>query len=181
MTRVSFKPAAATVGAYVLLTAITLEPSLAATFSLQVDLTEVFAGSLAVGDSFSGSFSFDETVLTGIGTEFLDVDSLEFGFLDETFTEASDPLGGLVGFENSQLLGLEFSVDPLQADSPSFGIFGTDFAYGEAGSFTFPDGLGTVSYAAVPTTTDVPEASVVMGLLAMGVGSLLLNRFHTSC
>lgn len=180
MTRVSFKSTAATVGAYILLTAVTLEPSLAATFSFQIDLTEVFTGSLAAGDSFSGNFSFNETVLTGIDAEFLDVDALEFGFLGETFTEASDPLGGLVSFEDGQLLGLEFSVDPLLADTPSFGIFGKEFAYSEAGSFTFPDGLGTASYAAAPSsTTDVPEASVVLGLLTMGVGSLLLERLHT--
>ncbi|NEQ55025.1 MAG: hypothetical protein F6K11_33700 [Leptolyngbya sp. SIO3F4] len=176
MAGVFFRYAAATISSSVFLMTMATEPSSAATFSLQVDLTEVFSGSLVVGDSFSGNFSFDENILTGIGSEFLDIDSLEFDFLNETFTEVSDPLGGLVSFEDGQLLGLEFIVEPLLVDSPSFGIFDTEFAYSEAGSFTFPDGFGTVSYAAVPNPTDIPEASTLVGLLAIGIGGLLSGR-----
>jgi hypothetical protein len=57
----------------------------AATFTF-----EVFDVENLPGQTFSGSFNFDESLLTGVGEEIISGIDLEFSFLGKTFTEEDD-------------------------------------------------------------------------------------------
>ena len=65
-----------------------------------------------LGESYSGSFTFDDSTLIGFDAEFITVDSLSFSFLGVDYTEADGALGEPeVAFFDGSFLGLGFSED----------------------------------------------------------------------
>lgn len=146
------------------------------TYDITVDN---FDGSLS-GETFTGSFSFDDSSLTGTGSEFVSVFDLSFDFLGVTYTEADDiSLSGAgAEFDNGNFLGLSYSTNVEFSFVPGFfsvdeSFFAYDFGQGDNGS-------GEVTYT-LNNSTPVPEPATILGLflgtlLPVSVSSLLKNK-----
>lgn len=156
------------------------------TYDFTVDVT---SGPLT-GTQPSGSFSYNDSTLTGTGLETLGVAqglSVAFNFLGKTYKETNDiefPEFPIVQFQERKLLGLNFTA----FYGPSFqtigigntvdvaaGLIGSGggsvFAYDTEPSVQF-EGVGKVTYSARP----VPEPVSVAGLSALGIGFLLKRK-----
>ncbi|MEO1400138.1 MAG: hypothetical protein AAFV72_02675 [Cyanobacteria bacterium J06635_1] len=142
-------------------------------------------GSLA-GEDFFGSFSFDDSGLTGIGTETFGIDDdleIEFTFDGVDFTAESDiffPDFPIVEFTDGVIAGLNFAGGSVFPGlfTPDFTISNADDQLAGGDFFTYDtfaagSGTGTVTYTEFTEATDVPEPSFVFALLGLG---LLLRR-----
>jgi len=153
----------------VVLSAISPTPAQAATVTYDFTINNL-DGDLA-GNSFSGSFTYDDALLTGSGSEYLGVSSLLFNLLGTDYTEADDPFAEVAFFEGT-FLGLIFAVGNPGVDAISFafvpGFFDASDAYftydftGSTGKF----GTGDIQYQVVPTPVLLP------GLIGLGLGAL---------
>ncbi|MGD1900947.1 MAG: hypothetical protein ACFB9N_01755 [Geitlerinemataceae cyanobacterium] len=147
--------------------AIAAAPATAATVTYDFDVA-IDSGELD-GQAFSGSFSFDDEVLTGTDEEFIAVDALSFDFLSLEYTEA-DGFPEVVFFDGD-FLGLEFSADDFAFTAGFFDLSEAFFSYdGEVAS-----GTGDVVFALredeEPTSTPEPA-----GLLAIGAAGIAIAR-----
>ena len=131
------------------------------------------SGSL-VGESFTGLFSFDDSVLTSVGEEYLGVGSLSMSFLSVTWdmfhletgstAEVKFYDGAFAGLSYSATLGTTgFSTIPGSVDTSDAFVAYTS-SLGNAGA-------GNVIYAPVPE----PE-SYAMLLAGLGLMGLLARR-----
>ncbi len=139
-------------------------------FDFTVDID---SGAL-VGETFTGSFSYDETEVAGIADEFVDLSSFDFNFqglsfgLNDAVAEAA--------FFDGDFLGLSYSIDFPAPVSFSFvpGFFALDealFAYEN------PNGDGTGIIAFAPARVSVPEPSTLL-LLVIGLAAVFLSRIR---
>ena len=121
-----------------------------------------------IGQSYSGSFSYDDTAFTGIDTEWLSVTTLSMSFMNTNYTLANaNALAPTeVGYYNGTFLGLSYSVD---SSFPKFSLIAgyedvsqAYLAYDPAAGLS---GFGSVVYAPVPE----PET---YALLLAGLGLL---------
>ncbi|BCL34748.1 PEP-CTERM sorting domain-containing protein [Nostoc sp. MS1] len=131
------------------------------------------SGSLS-GNNYTGSFSYDDASLTGIGDEFIDVTNVAFNFQGSDYTVANNPQ---VAFSNGQFLGLSYSPEPFFSFIPgNFDLSEAYFSY----SFGFLNsGFGDVTYTL--QNTSVPEPTTVIGLVALGacgVTSILKRKLN---
>lgn len=147
--------------------------------SFSVDVTQ---GGLA-GQTFEGSFQYDESLLIDSGQENLAVSdglAVSFDFLGTTFTEAND-LGfttGLfpnVSFTDSVFSGLSYLVETgdlfftIDAGQEGPGLPGTLFSY-EIGPIAAPTDTGS-GILSLGDTTKVPEPTMLLGLaIAVSLG-----------
>lgn len=124
------------------------------------------------GTSYQGQFSFDDAGLLSSGTQFINLNSLQFNFGSSLF-DLSTPASAAATavFQDGVFTGLEWSVDTT---NPAFGftfIAGSSdasdafFAYSTSLGFS---GAGNVNYAlsAVPEPTQ--SSLVFMGLGVIG-------------
>ena len=124
---------------------------------------------LLTGETFSGTFSYDNSLLTGSDFEFLDVSQVNLNFLSSTFTAVNADSNPTVEFLDGILLGLNFSTSSFTPEfllMPAFGAMEATFSY----IGTNDNGSGPVQYALVP------EPSTVLGLIALGIGGFLVGR-----
>ncbi|WP_153116387.1 PEP-CTERM sorting domain-containing protein [Rhodocyclus tenuis] len=137
----------------------------------------LFSGTLESGDytgqSFSGSFSFDDANLSGLDAEWLRVSNLSLSFLGKIFTLADAAAATEVSYYNGTFLGLAYTVE---SSEPKFSLIaGTEkaseafFAYDTA--VVGGSGTGSVIYAAVPE----PEAYAML-LAGLGLLGLAARR-----
>src|SRR4051794_1654014 len=119
-----------------------------------------------VGQTFTGTFSYDNSLLTGSGTEYIDPTqglTVSFTFGGITYTQVNDlnyPDYPLAAFVNGDLAHLDFLVDNLFELNAFFSYFVAGNGY-----------FGDVSYTG-PVSVAVAEP----GLLALlGTGLLLLG------
>jgi hypothetical protein len=189
------KLAVATAGVTLSFAAIETKPAQAATVT--DDFTVNVTSGALTGQTGSGSFSYDDSILTGSGSETALVQSLSFNFLDKTYTQNDDYFTDFgfptLDLNNGSVVGLNYTVNYspnvifYPADFGSvFSIAGTSNLYDSTGGATFYEGVpdsndnlsvvGTVTYFAA---TPVPEPSSTWGTLAFGIlsiGSLLLHQ-----
>ncbi|ACK73277.1 conserved hypothetical protein [Gloeothece citriformis PCC 7424] len=134
-----------------------------------------FSGTIEFGDltgeSFSGSFNYDDSLLTGSGYEVVDVSDLELTFLGNTFTAVNGDSTPRVEFSEGNFLGLYYSVSSFNPEFsllPGFSdVSDAKFAY--IGSNDA--GFGTVQY------TVVPEPFTLLGTgTALGLGLLFKRK-----
>ena len=125
------------------------------------------------GQSFAGSFSFDDAALLGSDSEWLSVNHLSMSFLGATFTLANAAAPTEVAYFNGTFLGLSYTVesgDPKFSliagyDNVSQSFLAYDTVHGTSGA-------GSISYtAAVPE----PE-SYAMFLAGLGLMGLTVRR-----
>lgn len=132
----------------------------------------VESGSL-LGESYSGTFSYDDATLMGSGEEWLAIDNLDMSFMSGNHTEADAATPAEVGFLDGVFLGLSYSVDA--AANPFSFIAGTAddsdafFAY----DATLPalSGTGNVVFAPVPE-----PGEWMMMLAGLGLVGLMARR-----
>ncbi len=156
------------------------------TYDFNVDVT---TGSLA-DNLYEGSFSYDDSTLTGIGRETVGIEdelSIDFEFLGKTYTEENDNNVSfnfpIVEFNNGSLVGLQYIVsDVLDNSIFSFAIFGDDsdglggdkFQYVNENSVEASEGRVIYTFASSPSS--VPEPSTVLGLGILSLSWLLKSK-----
>ncbi|MGK7927241.1 MAG: PEP-CTERM sorting domain-containing protein [Spirulina sp.] len=152
---------------------------------------EVFFGPLS-GNTFAGWFSFDDTNLTGVGSEVLDIPNdnlkIEFSFLEKTFDQDDEsfeiyidrtlPVPS-VSFLDGVLEGLSYRVDevrgthltPIPDPVQDFTILESGFGYR-----TWKDDkiflYGKVTYE----QKNVPEPGTLLAIGVLGGGFLLKTK-----
>ena len=83
-----------------------------------------------LGESYSGSFTFDDANLIGFGEEFISVDSFSFSFLGVDYTEADGaPNEPEVAFFDGSFLGLGFNEDDFSFVPGFFDLSEAFFTY----------------------------------------------------
>ncbi|MBE9263437.1 MULTISPECIES: PEP-CTERM sorting domain-containing protein [Microcystis] len=136
------------------------------------NLAGTIQNGLLTGQTFSGTFSYDNSLLTGLGFEFLDVSQVNLNFFGSTFTAVDDdsfPDSPKVEFLDGILLGLNFSTSSFTPEFsliPAFGSTEATFSY----IGTNDSGSGPVQYVLIP------EPSTVLGIIALGIGGFLVGR-----
>jgi hypothetical protein len=122
-------------------------------------------------ESYSGLFSFYDSLLTGSFSGDLPISSLQFTFLSTNFTQNSALVPSVVSFNNGNFLGLNFS-----ANTPDFsfslipGSVDTSDAFFSYENNSQQGGFGDVTYTFVSrVNTSIPEPSSVVGLLGLGI------------
>ncbi|HAC65730.1 MAG TPA: PEP-CTERM sorting domain-containing protein, partial [Cyanothece sp. UBA12306] len=146
--------------------AIALTLSLVPTTSVQAAMiTYSFSGTTDSGslnnESYSGTFSFDDSDLTGSFLEFLPILDVTFKFLGTTFDQSDAVATPTANFSFGQFLGLSYSVDNFE---PTFSIIAgfpsINDAYFAYDTNTGNAGTGNISYS---TVNSVPEPLTILG------------------
>lgn len=132
------------------------------------------SGSL-IGESLTGSLSFDNLGLTGNGFELFNLSDLSISFAGQTYTLANADVAPDVSYQDGVFLGLSYSVSSLEPKLAFIaGSFSADDAF-VAYTMNGLDGAGSISYtAAVPE----PE-SYAMLLAGLGLMGLIARRRST--
>lgn len=119
------------------------------------------------GTVFDGTFSYDNTGVTGVGTEYLGLGSFNFTLLGTPFSKADIDQGGQVILENGVLSYFTAAIFPptpwpAPVSDIAFGFGGPGVIgyIGPAGDF----GLGSYTIGAA----QIPEPATLM-LFAMGL------------
>lgn len=122
------------------------------------------------GQSFGGSFSFDDAALTGNDLEWLSVVSLSMNFVGTSYSLDNATAPVEVSFFNGGFTGLSYNVG-TEADGFTFipGQYALSDSYVAYTMTTGIGGAGSVIYAAVPE----PET---YAMLLAGLGLLALRR-----
>jgi hypothetical protein len=127
----------------------------------------VDSGSL-LGETYSGSFSFDDAALTGMDAEWLSVANLSMTFNGSAYTQADVTAGAAVevGYQDGVFLGLAYYSVDSAANAFTFvaGNFDTSDAF-----FAYDNGAGNVIYASVPEPKDWMLLLAGIGLVGMMV------------
>ncbi len=131
-------------------------------YNFEVSIDSGFLAS----ETYSGTFSFDDSGLIGIGEEFLSVSDLTFNFNGTEYNEADGVPE--VAFFDGDFLGLSFSIDAKFSLIPGFfDISEAEFFYEKLEGA----GAGDITYNAIP------EPLTILGTLsAIGFGSFFKRK-----
>jgi hypothetical protein len=141
----------------------------------------VTSGSL-VGETFNGSFSFDDAGFVGSGDEAFNVASLSMFFAGETFTETDGSVAPQVFFFDGELLGIEYQVFVTNPLHPANDFALTTGFIPEDAAFSYnprsgSGGIGTLNYTLDSSLTTVPEPSTIASLIGLsGLAGLGCRR-----
>ncbi|MDJ0661721.1 MAG: PEP-CTERM sorting domain-containing protein [Crocosphaera sp.] len=126
-----------------------------------------------IGESYSGSFSFDD--VSG------EVESITFNLLGSTFTEVDADIMPTVEFFDGDFLGLDYTVTVGDIDFPlaSFalisGFFAVEDALFDYTPRTGNAGIGSITYSLSPVAS-IPEPSVTMSLFFLGLFGIITHK-----
>lgn len=144
--------------------------------TLTSDFTVNVSNGPLIDNTYSGSFTYDDSVLTGAGFEFVSPTagglSLSFNFVDsglmpKTYTELDDQGYSLyprVEFQNRNLYGLNYGVSFLPTSNFSFD--GGSFGYTLDGSLDYSGTVVYSSVSAVPFEIAPLPGSIILGIWA---------------
>lgn len=154
---------------------LALAAVLLAAGSAQATTTYNFSGviedGLLAGQTFGGSFSFDETLLQA-DTEWLDLSALQFVFAGQIYTLAgADANSTAVVFSGGQVVGIDAVYTGGTMDFVLSNGFGSPYLFYVQGS-DFGSGSYTVSAVPEPSTW----AMGLAGLAAIGAISRRRQR-----
>lgn len=179
----------ATVSAALSFTTIEAKPIQAATITYDFDV--YLTSGPQTGNTYAGSFNYNNSTLTGTGLETVGVSqglSVSFDYLGVTYTEADDlklsPFsddprrrvdpGPLVSLSDGDLLGLDFI---FSKDGVPTRI--SDSRFNEQSASTRFVNSGIVTYA-LRDSEPVPEPGSALGLGVLGIGLLLMKKIGFS-
>ncbi|MDJ0662459.1 MAG: PEP-CTERM sorting domain-containing protein [Crocosphaera sp.] len=151
------------------LTVINANPVNAALINYDIEVT-IDSGFLA-GETYFGSFQFEDSGLIGIDEEFLSVSAISFNFNGTNYTE-TDGFPEVVFFDG-EFLGLSFSTDAKFSFIPGFfDLSEAYFTYDIPGEM---NGVGDINYSLVP------EPLTILGAMtALGLGSAFKRKLKLS-
>ena len=125
----------------------------------------------ALGQSFDGEFSFDESLLTGSAYELLDLSSWTLNALGQTYTSAGATATPQAAFWDGQFVGISATYTSASGGVNLVDGF-TDFS-GAYLAYETPAGSGFGSY----TISAVPEpSSWALGLAGLGLIGVAARR-----
>ncbi|HBB34818.1 MAG TPA: hypothetical protein DDZ80_30540 [Cyanobacteria bacterium UBA8803] len=163
---------------HITLAAATLSLGFVAINSAQAaTLTYDFSGAtdsgLLIGATYSGFLSFDDSNLTGNGSEFLTLTHLDIDFSNPIFANATPVSDAEALFFNGTFLGLSFSTDSYSFIPGFFDVTQATFAYelNKEYEVNRQDGAGSVNYTLRQPdnpSSSIPEPSATLGLFLLG-------------
>ncbi|WP_019866779.1 PEP-CTERM domain protein [Methylovulum miyakonense] len=169
-----FKPFKTVYTASVFTALMLLMPS-----SQAADFNYTFGGTvdsgLLLNETFSGSFSYSDLLLTHSGDESINLSTLSFNFLSTPFGLGDADITASADFLDGVFLGVNFSVggfDPAFALVSGYGIGLLEAAYFSYDTLSGDSGLGSISYQQ-SNSVDEP---VSIALFGMGLAGLGLSR-----
>ena len=124
---------------------------------------------------FSGSLSFDDSGLTGVGEEWIALGSIALDFLGRHHTLGDAAAAPEAAFFDGTFLGVSFTVN---AGDPQFSLIAGYRSIGEA-FFAYDAVAGKSGAGSVAYTAAVPEPESWMLMLAglAGVAGIARRRF----
>jgi hypothetical protein len=143
---------------------------------------------LHLGETFTGSFAFDNATLSNSGSQSIGLTSFIFNFLSSTFTLANAASTPTADFFNGSFLGISFTSLTTNID-PTFSFVSApangspdDKPYLAYQTVSGDSGFGTINnpQIAAPPTKTVPLPAGALLLLASGLGfiSCKSRRLH---
>lgn len=158
-------------GAGAIATALTLGAAPASAATLIYDFDVAIDSGRLTGETYSGSFEFDNALLAGMGEEFLALDAFSLTFDGLEYTEEDDELGEAFFFDG-EFLGLGFNTDAFSLIPGFEDTSDAFFAYDIAGA-------GNITYT--ERTLDPAKTPEPAGLLALGLmGVAIAHRRRRS-
>lgn len=125
---------------------------------------------LLIGESYSGSFSFDDVSLTNIESESIDLSAFSFNFLSSIYALANADLTPTADFLDGQLLGISYSASGFD---PSFNLVSAtgsglpdDVPYFSYQTVTGDSGFGSLNLTAVPLPAAVWLFATSLGFIS---------------
>ena len=143
---------------------------------LQYAFTGTLDSGSLLGETYSGQASFDDSALTGTGSESLPLSALAFNFHGNSFGLGSGSVAPTADFLDGVFLGLSYEVAAID---PDFSLVSGASAISEAYLAYTPDnsanaaGFGALIYSQV---VQVPEPAT---LALIGGGWVALRRRRT--
>lgn len=133
-----------------------------------------------VGESYNGSFSFDDASLTNLGLESINLSAFSFNFLTTSYNLTNADFQSTVDFLDGLLLGVSYSAsgsDPTFALVSAAGLgLPDDVPYFAYQTLSGDSGFGSLSFT---TVTAVPLPGAVW-LFGSALGALVANRRRTA-
>jgi hypothetical protein len=140
-----------------------IKPAQSATLTYNISGT-TDSGPL-VGETYTGSFSFDDSNLTGNGSEFLTPTNLNLNFSNPIFSNATSMLPAQLAFFDGTFLGLNLSTSIYSFVPGFFSVNEASFVY----QINQQGGAGGVNYTlSQAPAASVPEPAATIGLLLLG-------------
>ncbi|MDD2725475.1 MAG: hypothetical protein PHH59_15825 [Methylovulum sp.] len=133
----------------------------------------VDSGSL-LSETFSGSFSYDDLSLTNLGDESINLSTMSFNFLSNSFGLGNADVAATADFLNGVFLGVNFSVSSFD---PAFALisgYGTGFL--DDAAFAYDTQSGDAGYGSInfqqSNSVDAPAGIALFGLGLAGIGMM---------
>lgn len=128
-----------------------------------------------LGESYNGSFTYDNASLANSGLESINLSSLTFNFLSTSFDLTHAEFSPTADFLDGLFLGVSYTVSGFE---PAFALVSSSGLPGDAPYFAYQTvsgdaGFGSFNIAAVP----LPAAA---WLFASGLGWLVSTRRRKS-
>ena len=161
------------IAATIALSLTAIKPAQSATLTYNISGT-TDSGPL-VGETYFGSFSFDDLNLTRNGSEFLTPANLNLNFSNPIFSNATSVLPAQLAFVDGTFLGLNLSTSVYTFVPGFFSVNEASFAY----QVNQQGGAGGVNYTLrQEPAASVPEPAATIGLLLLSAWGISKKLNH---
>lgn len=175
LQRLVSNPLTLAAGTFLGATLLSTTPATAAI--LTYDFTVTPDSEPLFGESYAGSFSFDDGAISGFGEEYIALDNFEFSFLGEEFGLDDGLSLAEAAFFDGDFLGLSFVAEEFSFIPGFFDLSESYLAY------EIESGVGAADIAydrRDADATPVPEPVSSTVLLLVGLTGMALRRSRQS-